>query len=444
MLGTTGCSKYLDVKSDQSLVIISTLKDMQSVMDDFQRINVGTLASDNVSCDDYYLTYIDYQSMALEQYRNMYVWHPSNHFSEYVAQVNDWGQVYNNIYIANIVLSNIYKVERTTDNAELWDNIKGQAHFLRAYSLYKAATVWCLAYDENTSSDDLGLPLRLDPDINIPSKRSSVLETYNQILSDAQLAADLLPSTPLHVSRSAKPAAYALLAKIYLAMRNYELAFLNADNSLKLYNALMDYNLLNQDASFPINLFNDEVLYHTVSGGVNVTPVGSNLAKVDTLLFDSYHENDLRKAIFFQINPDGSQRFKGSYSGSTVYFNGIATDEVYLTRAECNARLGNTNAALSDLNTLLGKRYRTGTFIPITVSNNSEALSIILDERRKELLMRGSRWIDIKRQNKEGAGITLKRILNDTEFTLSPNDLRFALPLPDDVIELSGMQQNPR
>jgi hypothetical protein len=48
-------------------------------------------------------------------------------------------------------------------------------------------------------------------------------------------------------------------------------------------------------------------------------------------------------------------------------------------------------------------------YIPITAGSSDEASQLILQERRKELLFRGLRWIDIKRLNKEGAGIVLKR-----------------------------------
>jgi hypothetical protein len=74
----------------------------------------------------------------------------------------------------------------------------------------------------------------------------------------------------------------------------------------------------------------------------------------------------------------------------------------------------------------------------------TEALNIILIERRKELLMRGLRWMDIKRLNKEDAGIVMKRTINGQTYTLLPNDLRYSFPIPEDVISLSGMQQNPR
>ena len=67
-----------------------------------------------------------------------------------------------------------------------------------------------------------------------------------------------------------------------------------------------------------------------------------------------------------------------------------------------------------------------------------------LKERRKELLFRGLRWSDLKRYNRDGAGISLERTVNGTTYTLPPNDLRYAIAIPEDIIKMTGMPQNPR
>ena len=64
-------------------------------------------------------------------------------------------------------------------------------------------------------------------------------------------------------------------------------------------------------------------------------------------------------------------------------------------------------------------------------------------ERRKELTKRGVRWIDIKRVNKEGANIILKRVEDEGVYTLLPDANFYALPIPDDIIKQTGMPQNP-
>ena len=50
--------------------------------------------------------------------------------------------------------------------------------------------------------------------------------------------------------------------------------------------------------------------------------------------------------------------------------------------------------------------------------------------------------MDIKRLNKENKNIILKRVEDDGVYTLMPNDGFYALPIPDDIIELTGIPQN--
>ena len=340
------------------------------------------------------------------------------------------------------MLENIGKVHRTSNNQFQWDNVKGQALFIRAKSFLQAAGIWSLAYDENTASSDLGIPLRLDTDFDASSTRASVKETYFQILSDLEKAAYLLSVEQVHPVRPSKAAAYALLARTYLYMKQYPLVETYADSALLLHSTLMNFNELIPTANFPIMQGNREIITRSIMRVPS--PLNVSRGKIIPQLYQAYADDDLRKVIYFRNNGNGTFGFKGSYEGAANLFSGIATDEVYLMRAEARARQGKVDKAMEDLNTLLVTRWKAGTFVPFTASNKEEAVDLILMERRKELLFRGLRWMDIKRLNKEGANITLTRTLNGQTYTLPPNDLRFALPIPEDIIELTGMLQNPR
>jgi hypothetical protein len=211
---------------------------------------------------------------------------------------------------------------------------------------------------------------------------------------------------------------------------------------LKLYDSLLDYNTLNTTTQYPVPLFNKEVIFHaTLSNDLYAKTV-----IVDTNLYKSYNVNDLRQKVFFKTNTNGGMRFVGTYTGGTgfIFFAGIATDELYLTRAECYARAGKITEAMNDLNTLMVKRWKTGTFVPFTAATTSDAMKLILEERRKETIFRGLRWLDLRRLNSEGANITLTRVVDGQTYTLIPNSPRYALPLPPDVISLTGMPQNDR
>ncbi|MNL30286.1 SusD family protein [compost metagenome] len=167
-------------------------------------------------------------------------------------------------------------------------------------------------------------------------------------------------------------------------------------------------------------------------------------------LIGLYEQNDLRKQIFFRPNTGqnlGTFSFRGSFNGNEQpfgVFTGTTTAEILLIRAECYARGGNKSEAISDLNTLLEKRYNKLGWLPLNPSLINNPLEVILTERRKELVFRGIRWQDLRRLNAEGANITIKRTLDGTDYLLPANDKRWVALIPFDVINRSGIQQNIR
>lgn len=436
----SGCSDFLDEIPDQKLTVPRTLFDLQGLMDDYGNI-LPDPGIGEISADDYYLTEADWKGLSNEGHRRAYVWEKDYLYG--TGTSSDWLTAYRTIYYSNIVFDNIGNIEQTVHNQAQWNNVKGQALLHRGRILLSLSQIWTKVYDPATASTDLGLPLRLDSDYNTPSVRASVKETYDRIIKDLQESITLLPVEALHPTRPSRLAALALLARTYLFMGDYEKCLQYADQFLKLKGDLLDFNTLSASATFPVPEFNKEVIF--ASYMTTPAPLNISRAKVDSSLYRSYANGDLRKTIFFRDNKNGSFGFRGSYMGNLTPYSGIAVDELYLMRAECYARGGNTNAALTDLNTLLKSRWNKNmAFTPLTATNSTDALKIILAERRKELLMRGLRWSDLKRLNRAGAGIILNRKINNTVYTLSPNDMRFALPIPEDIIRLTGMPQNPR
>lgn len=441
VLSFYSCKKFLDQKPLQSLAIASSLEDFQALLDHHPSFNNVDPGAGEISADDYYLTDALYNGLN-EYFRRMYTWEPELVFSPIS---NDWYNLYRPPYRCNLILEELPKIDIDPSNQQQWNDIKGQAHFIRAKCLLQASLIWTLAYDKNNAANMLGLPLRLNSDFNEVSVRSNLLQTYEQIISDAREAISHLPVAVKHCIRPNKAAALALLARTFMAMGEYDSCYKYADAALKLSDTLLDFNLLNHSLAYPFQDYtendNPEILH--LSYIPSPAPINTSRARIDSNLCNLYTANDLRKDLFLKSFSDGSYSFKGSYYPKG-FFSGIANDEVYLMKAECLARKGETNSSLDVLNSLLIKRWKTDTYVPYAAMNSQEALSIILIERRKELLMRGLRFMDLKRLNIEGANISIARLINGSMIVLPPNSLRYALPIPEDIIEISGMQQNPR
>jgi tetratricopeptide (TPR) repeat protein len=447
---TISCKKWLDKKPATNISTPETLDDLQAVLDDKGTFNVAKTPSlPESSADDYILTQSVFQTLA-EKCKAAYTWTADPYNLD-----NDWQLCYFPINAANICLEQVEKIAKTGQNEQQWNNIKGSALFFRSY--YFSELLWehTKAYDPATAVTDLGIVLRLKSDINIPSTRATVENSYQQAIADVKEASNYLPPTPIHCLRPSKAAAYGLLSRIYLAMRRYEDALHYAELCLGIDNSLMDYNgdsdilsaFSNQD--IPFRKYNKETIFYTHMNGANYG-IFPQYGLVNPSVYTMYNENDLRKSAFFRPNST-NQVFKGSYSGNEyTLFTGIAIDEILLTKAECLARIGGPNktgdkeGALSVLNGLLRKRWKKGLFNDINTATARQALDSILLERRKELIFRGHRWMDLKRLNKEGANITLERSMNGQTYSLPPNDNRYALPLPQEIIDRTGMPQNPR
>ncbi len=431
------CKKFLDAKTDKQLVIPSTIDDAQALLDNYSTMN-GFYPSLGVESDDnFYLLPTYFNSITVDR-RNHHIW-----AKEALAEP-DWAYMYQIVLNANVAIETIDKLDGSIKNTTNANNIKGAAYFFRGNAFYHVAQYYAPVYDKSTSVSLPGIPLRLSSDAGPISKRASLEESWQQIVSDFKTAIGLLPIVNTPLTRPSKLTAYSSLSRTYLDMGEYALAAKYADSVLQINKSIVNYNTVDGTQAYPFDRYNAEVLLSCRMQFIG--PQSPTNYKVDSLLYRSYDKNDLRRTLYFVANGTGTVGFRGGYDGTNNPCNSFATNEVYLIRAECSARLGNKDSALADLNKLMVNRWVTGTFVPFTASTADQALDIILTERRKELLLRGNRWFDLRRLNKEARfAKTLTRIQNsNTTYTLLPNDTRYVFLIPAQVIALTGMEQNQR
>lgn len=436
------CKKYLDAKTESREVIPATLTDCQYLLDNFAEVNWGYPTDGESSTDDLFVPDANLGSLEAD-WQEIYEWLPDAMHTNF-THIPSWQAPYAAILYVNLALDTYNKLGAADQQSAAGMNVKGEALFIRAGYFYELAQLYAKPYNVATAQQDMGVPLRLTSSLTETLSRGTLKQTYDQIIGDLTSSVSLLPDKPAFSFRGSKAGAYAELARVYLAMGDNANALANAKAALAINDDLVDYNALNRDNYYPFSTFpqtNSEVVFFSEQYNYQIP----SYSYVAPDLYQLYDSNDLRRSLYFNDNGDGTFSFVGSYSGDGNFFSGLATDELYLVKAECEARAGSTTAALADLNALLVKRYVTGTFIPVTATSADDALAKILTERRKELVYRGTRWADLRRLNKDSRfAITLTRTVNGTEYTLAPNDPRYTLLLPADVIQYGGYQQNPR
>ncbi len=91
-------------------------------------------------------------------------------------------------------------------------------------------------------------------------------------------------------------------------------------------------------------------------------------------------------------------------------------------------------------------RIKNNVHFPTTYSKD-EVLKMVIDERRKEFAFVGlTRLIDLKRLNRESwfAKTITHSAGSEGTWTLPANDLRYIMPVPENVLSFNDMPQYER
>jgi len=420
--GAVACQEdFLEKKPNKALVVPQTLQDFQALLDNITLFNttpsMGIIASDEFQLVDNGLSKLS----AAEQ--GVYLWKADPYQGDVVS---DWIYPYQQIFYANVVLDGLKKLEKNSAMEDSWNKIRGAALFFRAYALFNLVQEFCVPYNKETVDTDMGIPLPLSSNVNNKLGRGKLGAVYSQIIIDLNEAGELLPRKGETKNRPSKQAVFALFARLYLVMEDYERALLNSSMALDMGNDLIDYNLLDSTVfnPFPDILPNGnvEVIFYAPRLSTSFFVPGA--IKVDPSLLNLYKTGDIRKAIYFYDMGDGVV-YNTNYEGLTV-------DELLLINAECKIRLKKIDEGLQELNKLLLKRYKEDFFEPLKAENEVDAVKLLIEERRKELVGRNLRWQDLRRFNRyKDFAKDVVRVYNGETYRLPANDSRYILPIPD-------------
>lgn len=451
LVAFASCDSYLNIKPKGEL-IPETAADYEKMLNYNQLVKGGD-PYPNFLTDDVYLPdegdMIRF-SMAEPSVQNLYTFQ-----SEVFSDSEDdhlWIQCYTRIHYFNVVANQILDAtESTLDERRA---LRAEALMGRAFEYLTLVNAYAKHYDTQTSATDLGVPLILDENIEQSNlKRATVKEVYDQIQRDLDEASKYLPAKPKHNAfRASAPVGYGMRARMYLYMGDYAKALENANLSLKGNNTLLDltkYSVVAPNRAIgrtnvPDRADNPENIYIRMTPWVFGLSTKTCLSDELMKLYDA--ANDQRVKLYV-IQSFGNVTNLPNLWFPFLYANvAMATPEMYLIAAECEARIGKKERALELINTLRTNRIMNAT--PLTATTAEDALKLVLEERRRELALSGiSRLVDLKRLNKDSRfAKTVTHVVEGKTYTLQPNDPKYILPIPGVVMRFNKetMVQNPR
>ncbi|MGL5273466.1 MAG: RagB/SusD family nutrient uptake outer membrane protein, partial [Phocaeicola sp.] len=157
--------------------------------------------------------------------------------------------------------------------------------------------------------------------------------------------------------------------------------------------------------------------------------------------------SDLRYTYSIGTVPARPTQEPGSQNLNTplVTWNvaGFKLSEAYLMAAECYARANNPVNAMLYINKLRKKRINEKYYEDLEAATAQEAMTIVREERKRELLLTINSFFDMRRFCAE-FNETLTREYKDKVYTLKPTSHLLVFPFPVAAMQNSNLIQNSK
>jgi starch-binding outer membrane protein, SusD/RagB family len=356
-----------------------------------------------------------------------------------LSATQTWRDCYTTINLANTVLvpTNLAKVVPEDKNA-----VEGEALFIRGLVYFELARLYGKVWNDGSNTTNLAVPLILTPTGFTTGEsdfraRNTVAEVYTQVIADLTRAEQLLLNSG-DETRATKAAAQAILSRVYLMQQNYSAARDAANRVItsNLYLLALDFSEVFSERAAGYaeeNIFRIAV---DAQDGNSVNSLnefyaaseyggrGGDFAVQDKHL-GLYNSADVRGQFFEDVGLILTSKFNDQFGDVVI----VRLAEMYLTRAECNVRLGSSVGAspAEDISLI---RERTG-----LAAVTAPTLENILLERRLELAFEGHRLHDLKRTRGS------IRFINETIPVTAD---RLVFPIPKREIDANRrLVQNP-
>ena len=421
----SACDNYLDVKPKDRLIPTTT--------DDFRALL--TSAYNGIPADKGRIAFrtdevkLNETKYDLTEVQDIYLWNDVNQSSNTLGF--SWQQYYKMIMYANHIID--AGADATEGSSEEIDQIVGEAYLLRALMHFNLVNLYGLPYNSATANTDKGVPLSLKIDTEAEYFASSVGEVYTQIVSDitdgiAKLNIETY-ETGLNY-RFSKLAALAFQSRVYLYMGDFENARKFALEVLKVKADLQDISVDTSVLPYA---------YTSVESILALEDVISSMVENASFISDNMkaafnHDNDNRFGMYFKDSDDVAGEFIITKEHQSTTKCTFRTSEMYLTIAECAAKLDDLDQARNYLNQLKEKRLLTDFYntevTRIAGLNKAELIAEIANERYREFAFEGHRWFDLRRTTQE----QINHAYKTESATLNQGDPRYTLRYPDEAI----------
>jgi tetratricopeptide (TPR) repeat protein len=216
------------------------LADFEALLRDQYTISRTPVENALYLLNDVYLTNAKVNTPSLSQAN--YMWDESaDRIMLNNADEGTYYVLYGAISSCNLIIANAPTATEATDAER--KEVMAYAKVIRALCYDVLVNYYADTYDKATAAEKRSVPLITSADIDAPYTQVSIQEMYDFIIQDTKEAIEMgIPAQSMTAIHPNLGAAYALLARVYLQMQNYDEALRYANLALEQNNQLFDWN----------------------------------------------------------------------------------------------------------------------------------------------------------------------------------------------------------
>lgn len=434
LLLITSCTSVLDLEPETSVSDKGVISDKKTslaalygIYDNLQGSYTSTLTAFNLAGDN------------LISYANPAIIVPDRNAED------NGGAPFSTFYVtinrANFIIKRVPDVVDNQFTDAERNQIIGEAYFLRALAYFDLARFYG------------GVQLVTEPTERIDTqkgiRRSTLAETYAQVLADLNKAEELI-TNETDRSRATKFAVYGLKARLFLYTERWEDAEEYASKSISnnAFSLVRPFNSFYTGRLSQESIF--EIIYTTVDAstywrswlstedGGNQTYVPEASLTADLL---DPEKGGTRKAVLKESTAQAglyTVQLYGKKDGTSSLFV-LRIAEQYLIRAEARAKKATPDleGAADDIRAVQSRAEVSSLFTVTPSTTQSDVLLSIENERRLELAFEGHRFTDLVRTGRAADVL-------GSYNPLLKESYQWVFPIPASSVEKDpDLEQNP-
>lgn len=439
ILATSSCEDSLDI-TPKGKTILDTVDDLELLLNQEFSFNTNPAVDLGLVTNEIVAMYETVPSTMSNRNSLSYAYlayDETVNRAELATTDDRYATLYSMINYMNVIIE---KLDDARGDETQKVRVEAEAHMLRAYFHYLLVNIYAGQYDPANASSLGGIAYVDNTNSGEIKQKLTVAQVYDRILQDCDESyVSSLYDKHANSSRIDKAFGYAVRAKVFFQMKNYEEAASQALKAIEINGRVEDRSTCKDFGSWMLSSDAPNQYFHALAG-MRLCPAMITISREMSTMFEpGDYVKDFTSGwseIMGQMRGGLTETVCYTDFGAQQNVYGLRAEQMYYIAGESYIRLGEIRKGLDYIDRVRVKRIDSFTsytsMYDQAAMSEAEAMALLQKAKRIEFIGSYDTFFDCKRWNSETAyRHSITKDLGDYgTFTISPDSPLWIMPFP--------------